>query len=143
MEKRYQVVSAAVMVTVTYVTGPVLTTLYKGNVFTGDPDTDHRVKANLESGYIVELDNDELGGVDANGDAVVTDADGKVLDVPNPTPTTTVVDDSVPAPLPADGTPPPVNASKATWVEYAVKSGRDRAEAEKATKADLIALVKS
>lgn len=60
-----------------------------------------------------------------------------------PARTDPVVDDSVAAPLPADGSPPPVNASKATWAAYAVKSGRDQAEVDKATKADLIALFKS
>ncbi len=41
------------------------------------------------------------------------------------------------AKLPADGSAPHHNAAPEVWVEYAVKQGLDRAEAEKASKEDL------
>lgn len=59
------------------------------------------------------------------------------------TPNEPVVDDTVASPLPADGSAPPQNASKATWVAYAKSKGMDEAEAGKASKADLIAALKS
>lgn len=59
------------------------------------------------------------------------------------TPNEPPVDDTVASPLPPDGSAPPQNASKATWIEYAVSKGMDRAESAKSSKADLIAALKS
>ncbi len=45
--------------------------------------------------------------------------------------------------LPADGSPPHGNASKAVWVEFAVSKGMSREEAEKADRDDLREALKS
>jgi hypothetical protein len=70
--KRYQVVSAAVIVPVDRGDGPVIHTLYRGMVFDGDP-TNMRVAHNAESGYIVEIGADAVAGVDAAGTPLVDD----------------------------------------------------------------------
>jgi hypothetical protein len=166
--KRYQVVSAAVIVPVDRGDGPVIHTLYRGMVFDGDP-TNVRVAHNAESGYIVEIGADAVAGVDAAGTPLVDDkptvGDGNPGD-PVPTFDPGVVNEqahravaqagdeqakadaveakraAAAAKLPADGSAPDGRAATEVWVEYAVRQGYDRETVEKSSKDDIRALFK-
>jgi hypothetical protein len=145
MNKRYQVVSQAVLVTTDTISGPMLTTVYRGGVVVGDPDTDQRLRHNVESGYLAEIPSDATGGVDAVGDAVATGKDGTPVDGGKPADQAGKAFDAeaqtrredAAAKLPADGSAPDGRASEAVWVEYAVSKGVNRADAEKAGKDEL------
>lgn len=166
-KKRYQVVSAAVIVPVATDDGPIVHTLYRGSTFEGDPDN-VRIAHNVDSGYIVELGGNAVAGVDAAGTPLVDDkptvGDGNPGDpVFNPDPGLTnefehrkAVDAqaadrsqldadgrwaAAEAKLP-DGQKPDGRASEDVWRVYAVRQGMDRAEVEKASKADLQAALK-
>jgi hypothetical protein len=164
--KRYQVVSAAVIVPVDRGDGPVIHTLYRGMVFDGDP-TNTRVAHNAESGYIVEIGADAVAGVDAAGTPLVDDkptvGDGNPGD-PVPMFDPGVVNEQAHQPvvaakpdtgadvdakrqaaaakLPADGSAPDGRAAHEVWVEYAVRKGYDRETVEKSSKDDIRALFK-
>lgn len=70
-------------------------------------------------------------------DPEVQEADPKVEEKPTPDPEPTPEPDPVPTPLdPADR--PARSATKSEWVDWAVKAGASREEAESMTKTDLI-----
>lgn len=78
----------------------------------------------------------EVGPVSAGPN---TDPEALPADPPqtDPEPTPEVQDDPVPTPLdPADR--PARSATKSEWVDWAVKAGADRSDAENMTKTDLI-----
>jgi hypothetical protein len=154
--KRYQVASACVLIPVAGADGlPVISTLYRGSVFEADPDN-VRVVHNVDSRYIVEIDADATPGVDVVGEPPVENeravGDGAASDPPPPgdgsRPGQAATDveakrAAARAKLPTDGSAPDGRLGQDVWVEYAVSKGMDRAEAEKASKADLVAALKS
>lgn len=153
--KRYQVISAAVVVPVEGNDGVVMHTLYRGMVFDGNPDN-VRVKHNADSGYIAEIGADAVAGVDNSGTPLVDDkptvgdgnpGDPVALNDPG------VVNDeahqvsakrtAAKASLPADGSAPDGRASREVWAEYAVAKGYDRTVVESSSRDDIKALFKS
>ncbi len=70
--------------------------------------------------------------------AATSPADPQVAQVA-PVEALTAEQEAARAKLPADGSAPAEYAAKAVWVEFAVRNGVDRASAEAATKAALIA----
>jgi hypothetical protein len=145
----YQVVGECAHVVVTDHTGVSATNLlYKGAPIPDDIDPD-RLEHLLASGLVAEV-----GEVPLAPNAAV-EQDGQVgipPSAPAGTPQAEATPDVDPeieaereaarAKLPADGSAPHANAGKPVWVEHAVRSGMDRAEAEKVDKADLIAALK-
>lgn len=98
----------------------------------------------------VEVDADGLvRAMDADGNAPVESAggaaklgstrDGTLSDDPE----VLARREAAAAKLPADGSAPDGRAAHEVWVEYAVRSGMDRTEAEKAPKSELVAALKS
>jgi hypothetical protein len=159
---RYQVVSAAVVVPVETDDGVMMYTLYRPAVFTADPDNE-RIRYNVDSGYIVELGDKAVAGVDAAGTPLVDDkptvGDGNPGDpvALNDPGTVNEVEhrkavDATAADAESrrgEGRRPgrPSNADraaaeKADLVAAAVRAGMDRSEAEKASVADLRAALK-
>lgn len=145
--KRYQVVSAAVVVPVATDDGVVTHTLYRGQVFDGDPNN-VRVKHNVDSEYIVEIGAKAVAGWDASGTPLVDDkptvGDGNPGDpvaLNDPGRTNEFEHrkavEALDADSPARRAGRPSNADKKALVEQAVKAGMDRGEAEKASVADL------
>lgn len=153
--KRYQVVSACVLLPVrTADGGDVFNTLYRPATFLADPDN-HRVKHNVDSGYIVEIGENAVGGVDAAGAPMVDDErhDGEEPGTPVALNDPGTVNEAAhrAAGRTSDGGADKADADRAdaprrgrpsadekkTLVEQAVKAGMSRAEAEKASVADL------
>lgn len=138
MAKQYVVVGACAHVTDNTPYGPATVLLYKGAVVPASATAaqiEHLLSVRLieEIGDVAE--NEVTGPADGAKAATVPDSD---------------VDPEVLArrkaaadKLPADGSAPHANAGKDVWVEYAAVKGMDRAEADKADKADLIAALKS
>ena len=120
----YQVTGACVIVTTSSPVGPQKITMYAPALL--PPDVPQREIDHLLSvGLIAEV------GAKAPAAAPAVPADGQGgeggSEPPGPTP----------GGKPSQGDP------KAAWVEYAVSQGVDRAEAEKASKADLVGMFKS
>lgn len=152
--KRYQVLSAAVVVPVATADGTVLQTLYRGSVLEADP-TDLKVKHNADAGYITEIGEKAVAGVDNSGTPLVDDkptvgdgnpGDPAALNDPG------VVNDeahqvsarrqAAAAKLPADGSAPDGRASEDVWREYAVAKGYDRTAVEGSSRDEIKALFK-
>lgn len=152
--KRYQVVSAAVVVPVMTDDGVMMYTLYRPAVFNGDPDN-VRIKHNVDSGYIVELDAKAVAGVDASGTPLVDDKPtvgdgnpGDPVELNDPGTVNAVEHQKAVDATEADREASrrggrPSNAEKKALVDQAVKAGMDRGEAEKASTADLRAALKA
>lgn len=142
--EQYQVVGECAHVTVDGPMGRTRTLLYKGAVFGPEvPEVEHL----LSTGLVRRVDNGQVsGGVDAAGvPDGTTDTPGAfpgpdaALGLPAP------VDAerepkraAAAAKLPTDGSPPKHNNGEDVWVEYAVRQGMDRGEAERAGKAELM-----
>ncbi|MER7280406.1 hypothetical protein ABT369_38815 [Dactylosporangium sp. NPDC000244] len=153
-QQMYQVTAECVYATVDSQYGMTRQLLLKGAVIPGDAkEIEHLVA----QGLIAKIgDGDEtginaLGGVGAAesvegaaGSVVSPDpAAGPMGGSPSVTDEAETAREAARAKLPADGSAPHPNAGRDVWVEYAVKQGIDRAEAQKATKDDLKALFKS
>lgn len=149
-EKRYYVIGHCALITQDGPMGRAKLMLMRGNII-GPGMTDLERDHNLAGQLIAEVPGDEPVGIDAAGVPVSGterltgggEPGSPEGATPVATPPETPVDDTVASPLPPDGSAPPQNASKATWVEYAVSKGMDRTESAKSSKADLIAALKS
>lgn len=147
--KRYQVLTACVVVPAITSDGEQIHTVYQSGVFEANP-AHYRIVHNVESGYILELGAKAVPGVDGAGVPVVDDkrADGTDTGAPVELNDPGVVNEeqqarsSAAAKLPEDGSAPDGRAGKDVWVEYLVRKGYDRGEAEKQDKAELMKLAK-
>lgn len=171
-KKRYQVLSPCVIVpTVAQDGNEYLTTIYAPGVFEADPDN-VRVKHNLDSKYIQEIDAKAVAGSDASGAVMLDD---QRVDGANPGAPVVLNDPGVvnerahadvkaaveqdaqaksdadvvkaraaaKAKLPPDGSAPDGRASKDVFVEYLAGKGYDYAELSKQDKAELQKLAAS
>lgn len=151
----YQIVAECAHVTVDTPQGPTVMLLYKGAVIS---DSAPQLRHLLDNGFVVKVGGDETGGLDSAG----IPAGAYDAEVPSGLTTTPVekteeqkrveaeadakakADAEVAerraaaqAKLPADGSAPHANAGEPVWVEYAVKQGVDRNEAQAAGKEEL------
>lgn len=140
--KRYQVISACVLVPVRSPDGQqVLQTLYRGVPFDANSE-DRRIVHNVESGYIVEVAPTATVGVDAAGTPLSDDHptanDGDPGDPVGADEAVSPQRTAAAAKLPTDGTPPRATHGEDVWVEYATRNGMTYAEAREAGKAELM-----
>lgn len=149
----YQVTAECVYATMDSVYGMTRQLLYKGALIPGDAkEIEHLVAG----GMVAKVGGDDETGVNALGGIGVAESDegaaGSVVtsgpiepefpSVGAPDERVEAVREAARAKLPADGSAPHANAGEPVWVEYAVKQGTDRAEAEKAGKSALVELYK-
>lgn len=148
-KKTYQVQSAAVQLPVQTKDGEQIHTMYAGNVFQADPD-DYRIKANADSGYILELGAKATPGVDGAGVPVVDDkrADGTdvgapvQLDDPGAVNEVQQARSAAASKLPEDGSAPDGRASREVRLEWLARQGYDYDELAKQDDTELKKLVK-
>jgi hypothetical protein len=138
MAKTYVVVGQCAHVTVDTPTGPALNLLYKGATVP-DSATPQQIEHLLSVKLIAEVNDVPANEVTGDG----SDAKNPVVPDADVDPDVLARRQAAAAKLASDGSAPHSNAGKDVWVEYAVVKGMDRAEAEKADKADLIAALKS
>ncbi len=149
----YQVTAECVYATMDSRYGLTRQLLYKGALIPGDAkEIEHLV----EHGLVAKVGGGDETGINAVGTLGAAETDqgaaGSVVTsspavaTPSAEPSTgekaEAVREAARAKLPADGSAPHPNAGEAVWIEYAVKQGTDRTEAEKAGKAALVELYK-
>ncbi len=132
----YQVVAECAHVT----TSGGLRLLYKGAFVPDDCDRD-RLQHLVDAGLVKEVKSADDTPLAPNA-AIVPDefaatSGGSAQPDTSEDDETAKQREAAAAKLPTDGTAPDGRASKEVWVEYAVRSGMDRGEAEKASKEDL------
>lgn len=154
-DTRYQVIGHCALITQTGPLGTAKLLLLRGAVI-GPGMTELERTHNLAGGLIAEIPGSEPAGLDASGVPVLGTerlvGDGKPggpaqADVAPVAPSRTDAEgdakrSAARQKLAESGGTPHGNASKDAWVEYAVAQGMDRAEAEKADRADLVAALK-
>jgi hypothetical protein len=140
-----QIVGECAYVSQNTATGRAKVLLYKGSVVSADvPEAEHL----LASGLVARLGNRAAVGVDAAGEPLVDPATAgtgtPAADNPDVKADAEAAAkrEAARAKLPTGGSPPDGRAGQDVWVEYAVAQGMDRAEAEKASKADLTSALK-
>lgn len=137
MGKQYRVVGPCALVPTTTQQGATIVTLYQGAVLPADT-SEARIAHLLSVGLVEEfgsLDEPFPAGVDTpvqvatvGGQSVESVADPELLTKRS----------AAAAKLPADGSAPKNAHGEDVWMEYAVRKGMDRAEAERLGKAGLM-----